>query len=133
MDRQTTTNETEYEPSLMDMKYYCEMCVKYEDEWACNITGGAEPCIDLFISTLMSPWYNWGYGDDNEDSILKDIPFHIVNMKDRASNQGSRRFRSHGEGPTKFESTNRCFPAFNQEKALVGAFSVIVNSPRRFI
>ena len=29
MDRQTTTtNETEYEPSLMDMKYYCEMCVK---------------------------------------------------------------------------------------------------------
>ena len=100
VDRQTTTNETEYEPSLMDMKYYCEMCVKYEDEWACNITGGAEPCIDLFISTLMSPWYNWGYGDDNEDSILKDIPFHIVNMKDRASNQGSRRFHNHREGPS---------------------------------
>ena len=84
----------------MDMKYYCEMCVKYEDEWACNITGGAEPCIDLFISTLMSPWYNWGYGDDNEDSILKDIPFHIVNMKDRASNEGSRRFHNHREGPS---------------------------------
>ena len=82
----------------MDMKYYCEMCVKYEDEWACNITGGAEPCIDLFISTLMSPWYNWGYGDDNEDSILKDIPFHIVNMKDRASNEVSRRFLNHREG-----------------------------------
>ena len=91
----------------MDMKYYCEMCVKYEDEWACNITGGAEPCIDLFISTLMSPWYNWGYGDDNEDSILKDIPFHIVNMKDRASNEGSRRFHNHRIGPPSSRSLHR--------------------------
>ena len=87
VDRQTTTNETEYPWPMSAMRPYCRTCLRNEADPTeygspCNMTGApsAEQCIDLFISTLISPWYNEDL--DNELSILKDIPFHVVSMKD---------------------------------------------------
>ena len=59
----------------------------------------------------------------------------------RASNEGLRRFRNHGEGPYYGLNTvsqheiamSALVCTFNQEKALVGAFCVIVKSSRPFI
>ena len=64
-------------------------------------------------------------------------------LTSRASNEGSRRLHNYGEGPIPVACLEQCLNsvlyvkvlvcAFNQEKALVGAFSVVGKSLRTFV